>query len=45
MQSILSFPIKFLRGYGQADGIFSFETGRKCPGGVKTYFFRILVRS
>ena len=35
-------PFKFMRGYGQSDGVFSFETGRSSPGGVKTYFFRVL---
>lgn len=40
-QIMATFPIKFLRGYGQLNSVFSFETGRKCPGGVQTYFFVI----
>ena len=40
---ILAVPIKFMRGYGQSAGVFSFETGRKCPGGPNTYFFRVMV--
>lgn len=36
-----TFPIKYLRGYGQMQNVFSFETGRKCPGGVQTYFFNV----
>ena len=38
---IYTFPIKYLRGYGQQNNIFSFETGRKCEGGAKTYYYII----
>jgi hypothetical protein len=36
-----TFPIKYLRGYGQMQTVFSFETGRKCQGGAQTYFFEV----
>eukprot|EP00729_Bicosta_minor_P009758 gene9758-4619_t len=32
---------KHLRGYGQNDGTFSFETGRKSSDPEKTYFFEV----
>ena len=38
------FDIKWLRGYGQTEQTFSFETGRKCPTGPKTYFYTVKVR-
>ena len=37
-QTSHTFEIKHLRGYGQLKDVFSFETGRKCPGGVQVYF-------
>lgn len=32
-------PLKFLRKYGCDDDVFSFEAGRKCPGGEGVYAF------
>ena len=43
-QEQMKWSIKYLRGYGQNDGLFSFETGRKCPFGSKVYFFEVKVR-
>jgi len=40
-QEQMKWSIKYLRGYGQNDGLFSFETGRKCPFGSKVYFFEV----
>lgn len=38
-----AWPIKFLRGYGQQEEIFSFEAGRNCPGGAGLFFFHVQV--
>eukprot|EP00039_Didymoeca_costata_P005086 m.78331 g.78331 ORF g.78331 m.78331 type:complete len:225 (-) comp12666_c0_seq3:921-1595(-) len=35
-------PIKTLRGYGQAENVFSFETGRKCPTNPNSIFYFIV---
>ena len=40
---LLTWPIKFIRSYGQEKDIFSIEAGRKCPNGEGQYFFHILV--
>ena len=34
-----TWPLKFLRKYGCDDDVFSFEAGRKCPGGEGVYAF------
>ena len=36
----LEWPLKYLRKYGCDGDVFSFETGRKCPGGEGLYAFR-----
>ena len=32
-------PLKYLRRYGSNGNVFSFEAGRKCPGGEGLYTF------
>ena len=38
-QEQLEWPLKFLRKYGCDGDVFSFEAGRKCPGGEGLYAF------
>lgn len=38
---IHEFPVTLLRGYGQREGRFQIETGRRCTGGVATYKFMV----
>ena len=39
-QEQLEWPLKYLRKYGCDGDVFSFEAGRKCPGGEGLYAFR-----
>jgi hypothetical protein len=40
-QQTKQWDVKHLRGYGQNDGTFSFETGRNSSDPEKTYFFEV----
>ena len=37
----MRWPIKYVRGFGQNEGLFSLETRRKCQNGSGVYFFDV----
>mmetsp|Transcript_13919 Transcript_13919/g.35819 ORF Transcript_13919/g.35819 Transcript_13919/m.35819 type:complete len:161 (+) Transcript_13919:357-839(+) len=39
--AVHQWELEHLRGFGQVDLLFSFETGRRCPNGVAVHMFEV----